>query len=268
MMKRVMTLAFVTGLAAAAVGQTIYFEGFDDPDVTGGNGNLVGVYDWVVHLSDSGENSVVSWPGNPLSPSGGDSGYQARIVNDAAAPSPSNRFFGFRSGGTMPSSYLLWTEAFSPIDPALYDDLSISYYHNQASSHASTRGALAVDTGGGIQWYAWDSPVPGVDAWTQATFDLLASNWVPFAFDGTATTSASGAFALGAGPAGFLDPGAIVAAGAFITFPASNTVVRFDSFEIAGTLTPEQVIPEPGSATLLLGAAALLFARRRLRGRR
>ena len=238
-------------IAGGATADVIYSQNFDTPDTTTTNGDALGVYSWAVHAGGAGGNSILhasnDWD-NPVT----SVATQARVVNDAGAPSTSDRIFTFWGNGNQ--DLLFWTEDFTPIAQSGYNDLTIAWSQRDDAGNGQ-RATVAIDTGSGVQWYAAD--VKTATSWTSQSSLLASSIWVPFSFDGTQTTNASAGFNV-SGTAGALADGNIVAVGLYLEM-LDEKGSRFDSFALTGT-----PIPEPASLALMsLGGLMILGGRRR-----
>lgn len=244
----------------------LYSEGFDSPDVGSGDGAPLGDYNWATHRGGNGGiaiNGNPGWP--PANPVSGSSSAQARVVDDAAAPSASNRVFLFWNFDAD-EDYLSWTSNFTAISLGSYSSLSLSFYHRNTNgsggaSEPGTRAAVGISTGNGTRWFATGTRNTNVTAnWTQVTANLLGSDWVEFTFNGTQSADATAGFDV-TGSSGSLPAGSLVALGVYSELEASGSsgdAVRFDSVVLDGI-----AIPEPSCAALLTAALVPLLTRRR-----
>jgi len=246
------TLAILALTALPAHAAQLYFEGFDDPDVTGGTGNLLSEYDWTAHQNRDGT-VMANWDHSPLD-AGQDS--QMRVVNDAGAPSPSNRVFSFFDEQDV----LAWTDQLS-IDLLGVTNTSVSWFHRNAGG--AIRAAVRIDDGSSERWFAAAAETSASGStWEQETALLANADWIEFVFDGEPGTNASGAFDV-SGTAGALPVGTITGAGLYLESASDAPGMRFDSFAIEGDEITTTAVPEPMSmALVILGGAALLRRRR------
>ena len=240
----------VVGVSAIAYGDLVYQQDWDTPETTSANGDPLGLYNWAAHRNQNGVNSINGWPGDPVA----NSASQARVVDDAAAHTDTDRVFAFWNDGSDGEDLLFWTDDFAPVLLGDYSALALTWYHRNSDAGGNDtvgqRGAVAVDTGSGAQWFAADRNVFNGSGWDPALADLKASSWVPFAFDGTQTLDASGGFDVSGTPQS-LPAGAVVAMGVYMEL-GDDDAGRFDTFALNGTL-----VPEPATLSLLvLGAAA------------
>ena len=254
-MKRSLTiLAASAALALAAMpagADILYTQGFDSPDVTGGTGNYVDVYGWQGHLGSNGQAANLgggdNWGTDPVS----GAAQQLRVVDDAGAPSPSNRIYSYMNAA---SDYLIWTDAVA-VNLAQATQLDLSWYQRSDAS-VGFRAAVGIDDGNAVRWFASETVHGGQAAWTQHTVDLLSGNWIEFAFDGTMAADASGAFDV-SGVGSALPGGTLQGIGLYVQMDSGDSA-RFDSVELAGT-----IVPEPATVSLLVLGGLVALRRRR-----
>lgn len=246
-------LALLVGSASAEV---IYSQPFDDPDVTGGNGNPLTEYGWQGHLGESGEAALLAdgtyW-GNHHPVTG--QGLQLRVVDDQNnPPSGTNRIYSYMD---EPHDYLAWTDAVS-VDLSKATDLTLSWYEHSDAS-AAFRAAVRVDDGTDARWFASETLTAGTSGWSLLSADILNDSWIEFAFDGTQTSDAGASFGVdGTANGSLLPEGTLTGIGLYVETTGDDTSSRFDSVELNGT-----VIPEPATLALLgLGGLGILIRRR------
>ncbi|MDW8036463.1 MAG: PEP-CTERM sorting domain-containing protein [Thermoguttaceae bacterium] len=226
----------------------LYREEF--PNNTGNQNQAMSAVGWFAYGGANATDYTNTVPG---------SGTRAGTSFGTGSPSGGGFGFAVPEGDWLP--FLVFTNEFSPINPADYQQLWFSWRQHSGGENTQFRLVVGIQDGQEIRWFASDAVFTNTGDLQTGTFDqfpteavlrgmlfsLEGSLWRDLTFSPGQTLSLASSARTQPLPLG-----SIVRAGLYLY---GATTMRFDTFEIYG-----MVVPEPSTWVLLvLGAVLSMF---------